>query len=238
MAHTDTPIENAGPAHEAAAGIGQEPASQAIGEAIEVAAVHEPMTEPSIEAAPAVAPAQGETAVEAASNAGQELAHHAIDEATEAAGIHEPFTEPTAEAAPADARVEGETAVAATHAAASVAEKLTDQANANGHAMLRSAMPFLDIYRDAARRSADHMQSLVGAWMTVSLEIQATQLTLLESVGRTLVSATGKPTEVWQVQRQLYVKALDTAVDSTNRLMALASRSARADTQPAGAEHG
>jgi uncharacterized protein (DUF1778 family) len=120
--------------------------------------------------------------------------------------------------------------------AADVGCRVADISFGRGHHWLTSATQAMDIYRDASDRSAECMQALFSSYMTFGRGLQAIQHAWLESADHALESATHKPrdllrcknvVELAEVQRDLYVDALNHAVESTSRLLDIAGRTAQ-----------
>ena len=107
----------------------------------------------------------------------------------------------------------------AVDAAAAAIDQATHNAAETFSIANASAAPLMDIYRDAARRSADHMQALFGTWVTVSRGMRDLHVTWLETMTHSIQSSGAAPLNIWQAQRDLYASAIDTAFASTNRLL-------------------
>ena len=120
--------------------------------------------------------------------------------------------------------------------AADVGCRFADISFDRGHHWLTSATQAMDIYRDASDRSAECMQALFSGYLTFGRGLQAIQHAWLESADHALESATHKPRdllrcknviELAEVQRDLYINALNHAFESTSRLLDIAGRTAQ-----------
>jgi hypothetical protein len=85
---------------------------------------------------------------------------------------------------------------------------------------MQAAAPFIDLYRNTARMSADHLQSLCTTWISLGRGARDMQLNWLDTIAS---SATVTPVW-WDVQRDLYVRSLDGMLDTASRMVDLATR--------------
>lgn len=122
-------------------------------------------------------------------------------------------------------------------AAISAADQSAERATGAAVDWTNSAAPLMDIYRDAAKRSADQMKTFFGTWMTVSKGVHDLQLKWLDTVTQTMELTGGTPLDVWQAQRRLYVTAINSALASTSRLLETASQSVEFVSQAAEVRH-
>ncbi len=99
----------------------------------------------------------------------------------------------------------------------------------------------MDIYHDASERSAERVQALFSSAMMMSRGLQSMQQAWLEMVDHSMEHATHKPqdllrcknlVELAEVQRDLYLDALNHAFESTSRLLDLAGRTAQDAVRP------
>jgi uncharacterized protein (DUF1778 family) len=120
--------------------------------------------------------------------------------------------------------------------AADVGCRFADISFGRGHHLLSSATQAMDIYRDASDRSAECMQALFAGYLTFGRGLQAIQHAWLESADHAIEAATHKPRdmlrcknviELAEVQRDLYIDALNHAFESTSRLLDIAGRTAQ-----------
>jgi hypothetical protein len=125
--------------------------------------------------------------------------------------------------------------------AAGVSGRVADIGYGRGHHLLASTVHAMDIYRDASERSAGRMQALLSSALTLGRSIQQMQHAWLEILDHTLEHAAHKPqdllrcktlVEVAEVQRDLYLDAINHAFKSSTRLLELASRTAQEAARP------
>lgn len=121
-------------------------------------------------------------------------------------------------------------------AVADIGGKVADIDFGRGHRMVSSAVHVMDIYRDAAERSAERVQALISSAMTVGRGLTSMQHAWFEMVDHSMESAAHKPgdllrcktmTELAEVQRDLYLDAINHAFESTTRLLEMAGRTAQ-----------
>jgi len=125
--------------------------------------------------------------------------------------------------------------------AADVGGRVADIGFGRGHHFLSSAAHAMDIYRDASERSAEHAQALFSSCLTFGRGLQAMQHAWLEMADQTMEKAARKPrdllrctnmAEVAEVQRDLYIGAINRAVESTTRMLEMAGRTAQDAVRP------
>lgn len=125
--------------------------------------------------------------------------------------------------------------------AAGVGSRVADISFGRGHHLMASAAHAMDIYRDASERSAERVQALFSSAVTLGRGLQSMQHAWLEMVDHTMENATHKPqdllrcknlVELAEVQRDLYVDAINHAFESTSRLLELAGRTAQDAVRP------
>ena len=145
-----------------------------------------------------------------------------------------------ATASGADAMMTGVRAVA------DISGKVGDASFGHSHQMLASAARAMDVYTDATERSAERVQALVASCMTLGRGLQKMQHMWLEMLDHSIETATHKPQdllrcktllEVAEVQRDLYIDAVNHAVTSSSRLLELAGRTAQDAVQPLQTQH-
>jgi hypothetical protein len=127
------------------------------------------------------------------------------------------------------------------HTAAGVGGQLADLSYGPGHRVLGSSAQVLDVYRDAAERSAERVQRLLACYMTLGCGMQQMQHAWLEMLGHSLDSAVHKPQDVLrcqnvielaEVQRELYLDAVNRAFDGSSRLLEIAGRTVQDAVRP------
>jgi len=125
--------------------------------------------------------------------------------------------------------------------AADVGGKVADINFGRSHHMMSSAAHAMDIYRDAAEQSAGRMQALMTSAMTLGRGLTSMQHAWFEMVDHSMEATAHKPqdllrcktmVEVAEVQRDLYLDALNHAFESTNRLLEMAGRTAQDAMRP------
>lgn len=126
-------------------------------------------------------------------------------------------------------------------AAAGVGSHVADINFGRGRDLMSSAKHAMDIYRDASERSADHVQALFSSAMMMGRGLQSMQHAWLEMIDHTMEHAAHKPqdllrakniVELAEVQRDLYLNAINHAFESTSRLLDIASRTAQDAVRP------
>jgi hypothetical protein len=126
-------------------------------------------------------------------------------------------------------------------AAAGVGSQVVDIGLDRGHRIVSSAMHAMDIYREASERSTERVNALFSSAMTLSRGLQTLQHAWLEIVDQTMEQAAHKPrdllrcktiVEVAEVQRDLYLDAVNHAFESTSRLLEMAGRTAQDAVRP------
>jgi hypothetical protein len=139
-----------------------------------------------------------------------------------------------------------QTATEAAHAAADVAGRVADISFGRGHRLVTSAAHAMDIYRDASERSVERAQALFSSYVTFGRGLHDMRHVWLEIVDHTLENATHKPqnllrcknmVELAEVQRDLYLGAVNHALESTSRLMEIAGRTVQDAVRPLQSNH-
>ncbi len=180
----------------------------------------------------------GQASVESATKATKDsieettqTAKHVTDRAVEAG---ERMTE-TAAAQDRDSMLMG------ARAAADLSGKVGDISFGRSHHMMSSAAHAMDIYRDAAERSAGRVQALMASAMTLGRGMTSIQHAWLEMADHTMETAVHKPQDLFrcktmielaEVQRDLYLDAINHAFESTSRLLEMAGRTAQDAVRP------
>jgi hypothetical protein len=126
-------------------------------------------------------------------------------------------------------------------AAADVSGRVGDISFGRSQHMMSSAAHAMDIYRDAAERSANRVQALMSSAMTLSRGLTSMQHAWFEMVDHSMETAAHKPqdllrcknmVELAEVQRDLYLDAINHAFESTSRLLEMAGRTAQDAVRP------
>jgi hypothetical protein len=201
-------------------------------------------TDQSARSGQATIDAAGKTTKEAINEASP-VAQNGIDRAREAG---QSMTETVAETAHAATNLSSKAAEQGREAlmmgvrtAAGVGSRVADISFGRGHHLLSSAATAMDIYRDASERSAERVQALFSSYMTFGRGLQNMQHAWLEMIDHTMENAAHKPQdllrckniiELAEVQRDLYIDALNHAFESTSRLLDIASRTAQDAVRP------
>ena len=130
--------------------------------------------------------------------------------------------------------------------AAGVGGRVADISFGRGHHLLASATQAMDIYRDASERSSGQVQALFSSYMTFGRGLQHLQHAWLEMVDHTLENASHKPqdllrcknlVELAEVQRDLYIDAMNHAFESTSRLFDIGGQIAQQAARPLQSHH-
>jgi hypothetical protein len=130
--------------------------------------------------------------------------------------------------------------------AAGVGSRVADISFGRGHHLVSSAANAMDIYRDASERSAERVQALFSSAMSLGRGLQQMQHAWIEMVDHTMENAAHKPqdllrckniVELAEVQRDLYLDAINHAFESTSRLLDLAGRTAQEAVRPLQSHH-
>jgi hypothetical protein len=201
-------------------------------------------TDQSARSGQATIDAAGKTTKEAINEASP-VAQNGIDRAREAG---QSMTETVAETAHAATNLSSKAAEQGREAlmmgvrtAAGVGSRVADISFGRSHHLLSSAATAMDIYRDASERSAERVQALFSSYMTFGRGLQNMQHAWLEMIDHTMENAAHKPQdllrckniiELAEVQRDLYIDALNHAFESTSRLLDIASRTAQDAVRP------
>lgn len=126
-------------------------------------------------------------------------------------------------------------------AAAGMTGRIADAGNGRSHRALGAAARALDIYREVGDSTAENVQALFNAYMTLGRGAQQIQHAYVELLGRALDRAAHKPQdllrcktleEVAEVQRDLYLGAVSQALESSTTLLQLAAQTAQQAMRP------
>jgi hypothetical protein len=130
--------------------------------------------------------------------------------------------------------------------AAGVSGRVADISFGRGHDIMSSAAHTMDIYRDASERSAERVQALFSSAMILGRGWQQMQHAWLEMIDHTMEHAAHKPQDVLrcrnavelaEVQRDLYLDAINHAFESAGRLLGMAERTAQDAMRPLQSHH-
>jgi hypothetical protein len=173
------------------------------------------------------------------------VGQHAADRAIAAS---QSITETVAETANAAANMSSKAAeqsrevlMIGVRTAAGVGSRVADINFGRGHHLLASAAHAMDVYRDASERSAERVQALFSSYMTFGRGLQHMQHAWLEMLDTSFENAAHKPqdllrckniVELAEVQRDLYIDAINHAFESTSRLLDIAGRTAQDAVRP------
>jgi hypothetical protein len=194
----------------------------------------------------------GQAGAEAASRTAKDtigetaqVVQNGADRAKEAA---QGMTETVAEAAHAAANLSSkateqgrEAMLIGVRTAADVGSRVADISFGKSQHLMSSARQAMDIYRSASERSAERVQALFSSAMVMGRGLQNMQHAWLEMMDHTMEHAAHKPQdllrckniiELAEVQRDLYLDAINHAFESTSRLLDLAGRTAQDAVRP------
>jgi len=194
----------------------------------------------------------GQAGIEAAGKATRDAigetsqaAQNGADRAKEAG---QSMTETLAETAQAAATMSSKAAeqgrdvmMIGVRTAAGVGSRVADIGFGRSHHMMSSAAQAMDIYRDASERSAERVQALFSSAMLVGRGLQSMQHAWLEMIDHTMEHGAHKPqdllrcknvVELAEVQRDLYLDAINHAFETTGRLLDMAGRTAQDAVRP------
>jgi Phasin protein len=131
--------------------------------------------------------------------------------------------------------------------AAGMNGRIADAGYVRGHRVLGAAARVLDICREAGDSTAENVQALFSAYMTLGRGAQQMQHACLELLDRAVDRAAHKPQdllrcktleEVAEVQRDLYLDAVNHAIESSTTLLQLAAQTAQQAMRPLQARAG
>jgi len=178
-------------------------------------------------------------------NEASQVAENGVDRAKE---VTQSINETVAETANAAANLSSKAAeqsrevlLMGVRTAAGVGSRVADISYGRSHHALASATHAMDIYRDASERSAERVQALFASYMTFGRGLQTIQHAWLEMFDHSIEHAAHKPQDLFrcknivelaEVQRDLYVDALNHVFESTSRLLDIAGRTAQEAIRP------
>ncbi len=125
--------------------------------------------------------------------------------------------------------------------AAGMGSRVGDISFGRSHHMMSSAAHAMDVYRSATEQSAEKVHALFSSAMTMGRGLQSMQHAWLEMLDHSMEHAAHKPqdllrcknmVELAEVQRDLYLDAINHAFQSTSRLLDLAGRTAQDAVRP------
>ncbi len=132
-------------------------------------------------------------------------------------------------------------------AAAGMNGRIADASYGRGHRVLGAAARALAIYREAGDSTAENVQALFSAYMTLGRGAQQMQHACLELLDQAVDRTTHKPQdllrcmtleEVAEVQHDLYLDAVHHAMESSIALLQLAAQTAQQAMRPLQARAG
>jgi hypothetical protein len=125
--------------------------------------------------------------------------------------------------------------------AAGVGSRVADINFGRSRDLMSNARHAMDVYRDASERSAERVQALFSSAMLMGRGLQTMQHAWLELIDQTMGNAAHKPqdllrcktiVELAEVQRDLYLDAINNAFESTSKMLDLAGRTAQDAVRP------
>jgi Phasin protein len=120
--------------------------------------------------------------------------------------------------------------------AAGVNGRLADVSYDRGHRTLESAAHALEIYRQAGESAAEKVQSLFATYQQLGRGVQQMQVAYMQMIDRALHQATRKPQDLLratsikefaEIQRDLYLDAVNLAFEASSTLLQIAGRTAQ-----------
>ena len=228
--------------HERAA---EQAADREVGRATDQAAGRsgEPLERRSAAGAEGIRQA-GRTARKAASQTEAWIEHGADELEDTGESVADAGTHTTAAAVGAGQRAAergGEILLTGARTAASVNGRIADAGYESGQRLLGSAVRAFDIYREAGETSAHHVHALFDSWLSLGRGIQQIQHAALQLFDRAVGQARHKPQdllrvrsleELAEVQRDLYLDAVNYAFESSTRVLELATSGAQEAIRP------
>ncbi len=132
-------------------------------------------------------------------------------------------------------------------AAAGMNGRLAEAGYGRGHRMLGAAARALQVWQEASNTTAENVQALFSTYLTVGQGLQQMQHAYLEMLDRAVDQAAHKPQallraksleEFAEVQRDLYLDAVNRAVESSTTLLQIAAQTAQQAMRPLEARAG
>jgi len=122
-----------------------------------------------------------------------------------------------------------------------VGGRVADISFGRGRDILASAKRTMDVYRDASERSTDGIQALFSSWMAIGRSLQHMQHAWLEALDHSMQHATHKPQDLLrcktpiefaEVQRDLYIDAVNHAIRASSRMLDVINHTAQDAARP------
>jgi len=132
-------------------------------------------------------------------------------------------------------------------AAAGMNGRIADAGYGRSHHAVGAAARALNIYREAGETTAENVQALFAASMSLGRGMQQMQHACLELLDRAVDRATHKPQDLLrcktleefaEVQRDLYLDAVNHALESSTTLLRIAAQTAQQAMSPLHARAG
>lgn len=132
-------------------------------------------------------------------------------------------------------------------AAAGMNGRLAEAGYGRGHRMLGAAARALQVWQEASNTTAENVQALFSTYLTVGQGLQQMQHAYLEMLDRAVDQAAHKPQallraksleEFAEVQRDLYLDAVNRAVEFSTTLLQIAAQTAQQAMRPLQARAG
>jgi hypothetical protein len=126
-------------------------------------------------------------------------------------------------------------------AAAGMNGRLADVGIGGSHRVLEQASRVVEIYSQASAATADNLRLMFNAYLSLTHGLQQTQHTWLSLLDATINDAAHKPQDMLRctsmvdfanAQRELYVNAVERAVEASATLLQLGERVAREAVAP------
>lgn len=126
-------------------------------------------------------------------------------------------------------------------AAAGMNGRLADAGYGRGHRVFGEAARALQVWQQAGDNAAENLQALFSTYLTVGHGIQQMQHAYMEMLDRAADRAAHRPQDLLrcksleefaQVQRDLYLDAVNRAVESSTTLLQLAAQTAQQAMRP------
>jgi hypothetical protein len=120
--------------------------------------------------------------------------------------------------------------------AAGIGGRVAETSFGRGHDFMSSATQMMAVYRQASEQAAQGMQALFSSWMAAGRSMQTMQQTWLGMFESAAAHTGRKPqdllrcttmVEVAEVQRDLYIDAMNRALESSSRLIDVMGQTAR-----------
>jgi hypothetical protein len=132
-------------------------------------------------------------------------------------------------------------------AAAGMNGRLAEAGYGRGHRVLGAAARALQVWQEASSTTAENVQALFSTYFTVGQGLQQMQHAYVEMLDRAVDQAAHKPqallrakslVELAEVQRDLYLDAVNRAVESSTTLLQIAAQTAQQAMRPLQARAG